>query len=191
MSDTLSTELQEEIAGYEFAKGEVEALVDGLSDEQLNWRTEEGSWSILECISHLNEVGSKMIVPMKKEIDAGRGAGKLSEGPFKYSFLGNMFLNGSGPLDKKNKFKIKSPKLYIPTSDLSKEELLPRFLALQDELVALTRDANGLNLKSIKVTSPAISLVRFSVGVWLKMLPGHQKRHLQQARRVRDQLPQE
>lgn len=191
MSDILSTELQGEITAYEFAKGEVEALVDGLSDEQLNWRAEEGSWSILECISHLYEVGSKMIGPMKKEMDAGRAAGKLSDGPFKYSFLGNLFLKGAGPLDEKNKFKGKSPKLYVPASDLSKNNLVPKFLALQDEMIALTRDASGLNLKSIKVTSPAISLIRFSLGVWLKMLPGHQKRHLQQARRVRDQLPQE
>lgn len=191
MSDNLSAELQHHVDDFEAAKTTVQALVEGLSDEQLNWRSDEKAWSILECIDHLYKVGAEMLVPMKKEMAAGRGAGKLSDGPFKYGFFGNLFQKSAGPITDKNKLTGKSPKLYAPSSsDLSKDELISNFIQLQDDLIEITKESSGLNLKSIRVTSPAISFIRFSLGVWLKMLPGHQQRHFQQAQRVRDQLPQ-
>lgn len=189
MADDLSIELQSSIEKYEAAKLEVQKLVDGLSDEQLNWRPDENAWSILECIDHLNQVGTQMLPAMRAEMKKGRAAGKTGNGPFKYSWLGRKFAKAAGPLDTDNTFKGKSPKLYIPSSNLSREIVVSTFVQLQDELMAITREAQGLHLKKIKVTSPALAIVRFSLGVWLGMLPGHQIRHLQQAQRVRDSLP--
>lgn len=188
-AESLSNELQRAVELYETAKSDVATVLDGLSDEQANWRPHDDAWSILECIDHLNQVGVKMIPPMHAEMEKGRAAGKTGSGPFKYSWLGRKFAKAAGPLDDSNTFKGKSPKLYVPGSTLSKDEISGTFLQLQDDLIALTREAEGLHLKKIKVTSPAIALVRFSLGVWLNMLPAHQIRHLRQAQDVRDKLP--
>lgn len=187
----VSDELATSIAKYETAKTEVSKIVEGLSEDQLNWRSDEGAWSILECLEHLNQVGNEMLPVMRREMEKGRAAGKTGSGPFKYSWLGRKFASAAGPLDSNNTFKGKSPRLYIPSSNLSGDIVVSTFMQLQDEFIATTKEAQGLHLKKIRVTSPAIAVVRFSLGVWLGMLPAHQLRHIQQAQRVRDALPTE
>lgn len=188
-SGAVSQELQEHIDGLEFAKTEVADIVSSLSREQFNWRVEDGSWSIGECVDHLYQTGFHLHGAMKTEMDAARAAGKTSTGPFKYGFLGNMFVNAAGVPKDPKKGKVNAPKLYVPASDLDPEELVPKFVVLQDDLIEMTRSAEGLDLKRIKVTSPALKLIRFSIGIWLKMLPNHQRRHFLQARRVLKAMP--
>ncbi len=185
---TLSPELENEVDGYLWAKTEVLDLCGDLSQEQFNWRPEEGAWSVGECLDHLNKVGSEMIAPMHEAMEKGKAAGRLSEGPFRYSWLGNYFARAAGVLNEDNTFKGKSPKLYVPGSDMDKDKTIERFLKVQDELITTTRMAHGLDLKRIKVASPALKFMRFSLGVWLRMLPNHQRRHFQQARNVVDRM---
>ncbi|MFP6614832.1 MAG: hypothetical protein VCB26_00380 [Candidatus Hydrogenedentota bacterium] len=66
---------------------------------------------------------------------------------------------------------------------------MPMFVNLQDDLIDVTRAASGLDLKKIEVSSPAMKILRLSLGVWLGMLPNHQRRHFFQARRVLDAMP--
>jgi hypothetical protein len=153
--DAVSDELQTNTDGFEFAKTEASAIVSGLTREQFNWRAEEGSWSVGECIDHLYQTGFHLAPAMRTEIDAARDAGKTGSGPFKYSWLGTTFAKTAGVPKDPNKGKVKAPKLYVPGSDLDPEELLPKFVALQDELIDVTRAADGLDLKKIKVPSPA------------------------------------
>ena len=188
VDSVISPELQDEIDGYNWAKTEVHKLTEDLTQEQFNWCPEEGAWSVGECLDHLNKVGSEMTAPMREAMEKGKGAGRLSEGPFRYSWLGNYFARAAGVLNEDNTFKGKSPKLYVPGSDMEKDKTIERFLQVQDELIATTRMAQGLDLKRIKVASPALKFMRFSLGVWLRMLPDHQRRHFQQARNVLERM---
>ena len=123
---------------------------------------------------------------MAPEINAARSAGKTGSGSFKYGFLGTMFVNATGVPKDPNKGRVKAPKLY--GTDFNPDELVPKFVALQDDLIEMTQAAQGLDLKRIMISSPAAKIVRLSLGLWLKLLPEHQKRHFLQARRVLDAM---
>lgn len=191
MSDAvkLSDELQQSVDKFKTAKEDIIPLTQGLSTEQFNWRPSEKQWSVGECIEHLNQTGFSLGEALNAGIDSAYMAGDTSEGPFQYSWFGNWFANAAGVQRNPNKGKVKAPKLYVPSrSELDPTETIQRFQDLQDFLIEITQKAQGLDLKKVKVTSPAVKIVRLSLGVWLKMLPDHQRRHFDQAKRVKDDI---
>ena len=56
------------------------------------------------------------------------------------------------------------------------------FLSLQDRYIETLQLASGVNLARVKVPSPAMSLLKLSLGQWLRAMESHQRRHLWQAR---------
>jgi hypothetical protein len=56
------------------------------------------------------------------------------------------------------------------------------FLSLQDAYIETLQLASGVDLARVKVASPAMSLLKLSLGRWLNSMEGHQRRHLRQAR---------
>jgi DinB superfamily len=185
----LSPELQSNVADHEWAKQEIRGVTDGLSDTQFNWRPQDDAWSVAECIDHLLAVGEAMVPLLQSAISEARAQGSTADGPFSYGFFGNKFVQMAGEQKNPAKGKVKAPKLYVPGSKHEKEPLAARFIRLQDDLIVCNRDAMGIDLKRVKITSPAIRIVRLSLGQWLIMLPNHQKRHFQQAQRVLEKMP--
>lgn len=190
---TAATGLMAELEGYRSqfaaAKGEFRGLVEGLSDEQFNWRPGEERWSMAECVDHLIMVGTMMIRNIDEGIEKAEAKGLRSDGPFKYGALGSWFVRGASGSEKARKRKIKAPKIYTPTSNHSLSRLDAAFNELQDELIARLERANGLDLAKVKVPSPVTRLITLSLGLWFALLAGHQERHLIQAREVKDAMP--
>ena len=181
----LTSELQDRQRQFTEAKETARALTAGLTNEQFNWRPEPGSWSIAECLDHLNATGSKLLPGMDAAIERARKRGKAASGPFSYGWFDNWFIRGTGPMPENSK-GMKSPKQYAPGADQPIERVLPAFLELQDQLIQRLHAANGLDLARIKISSPILRLLRISLGAWFAATAGHQERHLNQARRVRE-----
>ena len=59
-----------------------------------------------------------------------------------------------------------------------------RFLAAQRAFEAAVEAADGLDLSRVRVSSPAIPLLRLQLGIWFLSTNAHTLRHLGQARRV-------
>jgi hypothetical protein len=55
-------------------------------------------------------------------------------------------------------------------------------------LIDRVRRSSGLDLGRIKFRSPLIPLLRLSLGTWFQFLLAHERRHLWQARQVRQEL---
>ena len=64
------------------------------------------------------------------------------------------------------------------------EEAVREFLVLQDRYIETLQLASGVDLARVKVASPAMSLLKLSLGQWLRSMEGHQRRHLWQARQA-------
>lgn len=62
--------------------------------------------------------------------------------------------------------------------------MVDEFLALQDELAEHVNEAEGIDLRRLRLSSPAIPLLRISLGAWFEATLAHERRHLSQARRV-------
>lgn len=192
---TATRPLISELDGYrqqfDGARSEFAQLVDGINDDQFNWRPEPDRWSMAECIDHLVMIGTLMNRNIDAGIEKAEAKGWRSDGPFKYGALGNWFVRATGASEDARKRKFKAPKAYTPTSNHSISRLNEAFNGLQDAYIERVRRANGLDLARVKIPSPVTSLIRLSLGQWFALLAGHQERHLIQARDVRAKLLQE
>jgi hypothetical protein len=184
----MAPELEACLDEFKNASHQIVELVAGLDDEQVNQRADDKNWSMAECIDHLVVVGWKMIPQMDTAIIRARGKGWSSDGPFKYGWFEKWFAASMGQVPPRRKFR--APRLYVPPArtDFRISELVDDFKALQDKYAKVVHGADGLDIARIKVASPALRLLRLSLGQWLIGLAGHQRRHLWQAEGVKRKL---
>ncbi len=175
---------------FESIQQDARELTAGLADSQFNWRPGPASWSMSECLLHLNITGESMRRPLESVIQQGRARGLFGQGPFRYGFLGNWLLRMTEPPPKR---KFRASRSLTPTNGNPITALLPTFLFYQDEFIRRLHEANGLDLARIKVALPANRLLRLSLGQFFGFIAAHERRHLWQARAVRNhpQFPAE
>lgn len=147
--------------------------------EALNLRIEEDSWSVLECLEHLNLYGDYYLPELQHRISKSRFT---AEAHFKSGLLGNYFAMSMLPKEKLNKmktFKDKDPKGSRLGADT-----IDRFIAQQKELLDLLSKARRVSLNRTK-TSISIPLpVRLKLGDTFRFVIYHNARHIVQAEKV-------
>tara|TARA_R110002073_G_scaffold312586_1_gene484080 strand:- start:6300 stop:6851 length:552 start_codon:yes stop_codon:yes gene_type:complete len=141
------------------------------------------SWSVLECIEHLNRYAAFY----NKEINKKMNASLLpfSE-TFKSTYLGNKFSNDMLPkegMKTMSTFKSKNPN----ASNLDKEEVILTFIKLQEELLTFLHTAFSKNLDKIK-TYTTLPILKFKLGDTFRFVIHHNERHIFQAKKVLDNL---
>jgi hypothetical protein len=174
-SAELIPELQKYYSQVEEIKRDTEDLARGLSEAQFNWRPGAEKWSIGECLEHLN-ITARLYWPIIAEaITNARVNGWFSPGPYKRPWLGSLLISLAEPPPK---MRFKAPRRFRPPADM----------AFQDRLLDLIRDANGVDLGRPKIHSPATKLIKITLGQSFGLITAHERRHLWQARQVRDDL---
>jgi len=157
-------------------------LMSGLSETQFNWRPEPGRWSIAGCFDHLNKSAAQLFIPkMDLAIAHARAAGLRSDGPFTYTAFERWCVKTN---DAPAKMRFKAPKAVRPEPEKRIEDVRAEFLRWQDELARRLRDADGLDLAKTKEKSP-IPFVKWSLGAFILLMLAHERRHIHQARQVR------
>jgi hypothetical protein len=170
------------VRDFQAATQDARDLAAGLSELQLQWRPAPEKWSIGECLDHLNMAWG-MLPRFDKRIAQGREKSLSGAGPFRARFLGGLYIRSIEPPVR---LRLPSPKLYRPRTDLRLEEILPRFTQLQEELHKRVEEARGLDLARLRLSSPVTRRFKMSLAEWFAFLAAHQRRHLWQARRVRE-----
>lgn len=179
----LIPELEAYRAGFRWAKGEIRSLTASLDPAAYNTRPSPKAWSAAECVEHLSVTARAMIPALEAGVARAREKGWLGSGPFEYGRLESWFARQSGGDELPPKRRLKTPKMYHPpqrTYDM--KSAVREFLALQDRFIETTQLASGVDLARIKIPSPAMPLLKLSLGQWLNSMEGHQRRHLWQAR---------
>lgn len=176
---TLAPEIEQFRNQFEQLSAEADALTAPLSDEQFTWRPGPDSWSIAECIDHLNATARVYLPSLDEGIsDAIRG-GVYGEGPFKYNWLGRLSVRFS-----KLRVRLKAPDDVQPGGDRTRREILNAFRAYQVQYIDRLRQANGVDLARARVRLPISSWLRIPLGSGFQLMLVHSRRHLAQARRV-------
>lgn len=152
-----------------------------LSVEQLNFRASAESWSILECIEHLNLYGDFYLPEIENQIL--KSPHQQPSELFKSGWLGNYFANAmlpkNGKINKMKTFKDKNPigsNLTITT--------LERFSKQQNRLLQLLQMAENVNLIKIKTNISISTWVKLRLGDTFRFFIYHIERHIAQAERV-------
>jgi hypothetical protein len=179
----LSPELGELDRQFAALKAEASELVAGLKGAQFNWRPRPRSWSIAECLLHLNIVGDRYVHVLETTLAEARALGLVGQGPFGYGWLGRWILANAEPPPKR---KFKAPRSFTPPDDQPITAVLPTFLHLQGQLALRIEQANGLDLARVRVPAPGLGPVMLNLHITLAWIAAHERRHLWQARQVRN-----
>lgn len=168
---------------FEAAKKDARELLAGVGDPAFHWRPGPGTWSMAECLDHLNVVGRKYLRAIDRSIEEGRHKGLTGPGPYRYGLLEGWFVRS---LDAPPMFRMKAPQAFTPVSDVRRDEALKAFLTLQDEVQQRLVQAHGLDFGRVKTRSPVSRHLKLSLGKAFAAIAAHQRRHLWQARQLRN-----
>lgn len=159
-------------------------LMSGLTDAQFNWRPAPNRWSVGECFEHLNISAGQVFIPgIDAAIATARRQGLRSPGPFVYSAPQRFFLRITEPPPR---VRFKAPPLIRPASLKPLEAVRSEFLAWQDRLSERLHQADGLDLCKARQASP-LKIWRWSLGAYIAIMLAHERRHIWQARQVRNE----
>ena len=179
----MNASLEQTAASWQQGREDADALLAGLSPSQFNWKPDPKRWSVGECLEHLNVLNGAYL-PLVRE--AMRGNERQGDPPYRYNLAGRLLINATTPEVKR---KLPTTGAMNPShggdaSNLDPSKVLATYHQHTGDYVAAIREAEGLDLGRIKVRSPFLPLVSFSLGAVFEALAGHNLRHIAQARRV-------
>ena len=183
--DVLSAELAAYRATFRDNRVIADQITAGLTVEAFNWRPAPDRWSIAQCVVHLNVSGDLYAARMEAAIRKARADGMVGSGPFQYGPVSRWMLRA---VDPANARKLKSPGKFVPstTANYVVRHVLDAFHQAGARWERCLTDANGLDLARVKVRSPALPLMHFSLGTLFAIQAAHETRHLLQAQAVFD-----
>ena len=149
------------------------------SEKELNLRPKSESWSILECIEHLNRYGDFYIPEIRKRIENS----KFKKSPiFNTGFLGNYFAKSMMPKEKLN--KMKTFKSMNPINSSLDKGVLDKFLYQQESILDLLNKAKETDLTKIKTSISISKWISLRLGDTFRVVIYHNLRHIVQAKNI-------
>jgi hypothetical protein len=172
---------------FEQIQQQAGGLTAELNEARFNWRPSPAEWSIEECLAHLTMVGQWEIRAIEEAIDRGKQRGLTGQGPFEYGAIDRFVVHQSEPPVRS---PLPTPRHFVPLHGQPVTAVMPTFYHVQSQLVLQLARAEGLDLRRVKVATPISRFLKMSLGAMFAQIAAHERRHLEQARRVREKLPE-
>ncbi len=147
--------------------------------EELTWKKSEESWSVLECIEHLNMYGDYYLLEIERKIVHSASP---ANSEFKSGILGNYFAKMMLPGEKSK--KIKTLKDKNPRGSNLDQKTLDRFLGQQQKTLGLLQQARTTNLNKTKIPISIATWIKLNLGDTFRVVIYHNLRHVEQAKKV-------
>jgi macrodomain Ter protein organizer (MatP/YcbG family) len=153
-------------------------LMNKLDEGALNTKPNAKSWSILECIEHMN-LSMLIYIDQFKELQLSN----IPESTIRVGWKGTFFAEGMRPKENAISYKMKTAKKLTPASKLSSHNI-SSFLNNIQTLVSFIETNKAMNWNTKKVKTAIGSLVKLNVGEALNFVIAHNERHIWQAQNV-------
>jgi hypothetical protein len=147
--------------------------------QTLTWKENETSWSILECLEHLNLYGDFYLPQIENKIKNATTSADLE---FKSGVLGNYFAKSMLPKEKLNKMKTFKDK--NPLNANLDRVVIDKFINQQIELLDLINKSRNVSLNKVKIETSISSLIKLKLGDTFQFFINHIIRHLNQIDRI-------
>ncbi len=150
-------------------------------------RAEPGSWSVAECIAHLNLTSAAMVPPLRAACDEARVLGGGAPRRFKRTALGLVISSTGGPRWRIGGFRlgrVSTAPAFVPGGDLPQEQVVREFTEWTASELDLLEEADGLPLDRVRMESPFVKGAMYDAYSGMLTLGRHKHRHLEQAERV-------
>lgn len=155
------------------------AKLSELTNDQLTAKKDENSWSILECIEHLNRYGDFYLPEIAKQL-AKSPTSKTTF--FKAGLLGNYFAQSMLPKEKLNVMKTFAS--MNPNKNSLNNKVLSKFQFQLTEMHILLEKSEEYSLQKIKTRISISKWIKLRLGDTLRVVIYHNERHIQQAERL-------
>lgn len=161
------------------------AVAAGLDEPTGTWRAAPDSWSVAECLDHLATANRVYLDAMRPAAEAARQRGRRRKRPALPGLIGGWFVGVLEP-PVKPRLRGKAPKAIRPRVSPALADALAQFVASQREVRTFLDTYADIDLASVRFANPFIRGIRFSLATGLHVIAAHERRHVWQARRVRE-----
>ena len=153
--------------------------------EKLNYKKNTLSWSVLECLEHLNLYGNFYLPEIQKTIEKAiekqtPQSQSIVNQIFNSGFFGEMFVGLIQVKNGKIK-KMKAPKNKMPANSGLDYQTIITFLAQLDTLKLLLEKTREIDMMKAKTPISITKLIKFSLGDTFRFVIFHIERHVLQA----------
>ncbi|HSK20510.1 MAG TPA: DinB family protein [Longimicrobiales bacterium] len=157
------------------------ALTEGLSSAQFNWQPEPHRWSIGQCLDHLTRTVRLYPAGIERMIAEARRREATSR-PYREGWFSRWVVDSMEPPPR---MRIRTKRTVEPGTRLDRDATVRDFEAAFRQLQGFIVAADGVSLRHARMRSPFAPVLRFTLGQVLAMNLAHARRHLWQARQVR------
>jgi DinB superfamily len=156
--------------------------LNGMSEDTLQYRVAEGSWTVAEILEHLRLVESGVARLIAKRVAQARDAGLGEE-----QSTDSVMPSFAPYRERLESAVLQSPEGVRPRADVDYQGALNGLGISRDALRAAAASANGLALGEIKHTHPILG--ELDLYQWLLFLGQHEERHRKQIERTLQSIP--
>ena len=149
------------------------------SIDNLNWKQDAQSWSVLECVEHLNKYGDFYIPEISNRVK--KAEYKNSE-IFKSNWLGTYFSKSVAYNEDLN--KMKTFKSMNPINSKLDTQTLEKFINQQHQIIELLDKSKNVDLDKTKTAISISKLIKLRLGDTFRVLIYHNERHIKQAEKT-------
>src|SRR6185295_4636152 len=146
------------LRGLEGSDGEALALIAELDEERFNWRPDERSWSVAQCLDHLNVANRLYVEAMKAAVDQARERGASRRGPIRPGAFSRWFVRTLAPPPRR---RLPAPSKIVPAERKSRGEVAEEWTRVQAQVRDLLHEAAPLDLNRTRFVNPFLPLLRF------------------------------
>lgn len=143
----------------------------------LNYKSTPESWSVLECMEHLNRYGDFYLPEIQERIRKAKTDTNTTT--FKSGWLGNYFAKSMLPREQLN--KMNTFKSMNPAGSRLDKATLEKFIAQQKRILDLLEQAEQVHLAKVKTSVSISKWIKLRLGDTLRVVIYHNQRHIVQA----------
>lgn len=159
---------------------DAQATFGALDARQLNWRSDEGRWSVAQCFDHLLAANRLMLASARDALASGPTS-VWQRLPVLPGLLGRLLIRSQSP-GATRKYRA-SPGARPTASDIP-ADVLERFIRQQREAMDWLKGLDERRAGRTIMTSPFARAITYSVLDGCRLMAAHDRRHFEQARRV-------
>ena len=145
---------------------------------QLGWRPPEGGWSIAQVMEHLIITDESYLQPLSAALSGAKTTATSPE--WRPSLIGGFLIRSQMP---ESTTKVRTPARWRPGPE-ARANVVEEYIRIRERLIEVLRQADGKDLRRVKLSSPAAKWIRINAGDALMTLVVHTQRHLRQIDRI-------
>lgn len=154
-----------------------------LTSSQLNWKADSSRWSIGQCLDHLITTNELYFNKIDQVASGSYSSNFWEKAGFLSGFIGRKMVDMLGPTVTR---KAKSPANFQPSASEIPSDIVMRFVDHQSVLKQKLQQLESQELEKLIISSPAATFVTYSLADAIRIIAGHEERHLNQALHVKE-----